>query len=55
MAKDKGKELSGIAFVGFLFVGLAIGSFYDNWTTGALSGLAMGFLASLLVGMKYKD
>jgi len=53
MAKDKGKELSEIAFVGFLFVGLAIGAFYDDWTTGAMTGLAMGFIASLLVKMKY--
>lgn len=53
MAKDKGKELSEIAFVGFLFIGLAIGAFYNEWTTGALSGLAMGFIASLLIKMKY--
>ncbi|MCK4808415.1 MAG: hypothetical protein KAS90_02220 [Candidatus Aenigmarchaeota archaeon] len=53
MAKDKGKELSEIAFVGFLFIGLAIGAYYNEWTTGALSGLAMGFIASLLIKMKY--
>ena len=53
MAKDRGKELSELAFVGFFFIGLALGAFYGRWDVGALAGLAMGFIASLLVKMKY--
>jgi len=53
MAKKKGKELAGIAFVGFFFIGLAAGAFYGRWDVGPLAGLAMGFLAALVVGMKY--
>ena len=49
----KGKELAGAAFIGFFFVGLTVGALYSNWGIGALAGLAMGFIASLLVKMKY--
>ncbi len=53
MAKDKGKDLSGTAFVGFFFLGLVLGAVYDRWDIGALAGLAMGFMASMVVKMKY--
>ncbi|MCK4968177.1 MAG: hypothetical protein KAS12_03910 [Candidatus Aenigmarchaeota archaeon] len=53
MAKDKSKELSELAFVGFFFIGLALGANYNRWELGALAGLAMGFVAALIVKMKY--
>jgi hypothetical protein len=54
MKKDKASDLGGIAFVGFFFLGLALGAFYGRWDFGPLAGLAMGFIAMLLVMMKYK-
>ena len=51
--KDKEKEMSGIAFVGFLFIGMALGAFYGRWDVGPFAGLGMGFIAMLLVMMKY--
>ncbi len=53
MAKDKAKDLSGLAFVGFFFIGLTLGAYYSRWDIGPLAGLAMGFIAALLVKMKY--
>jgi len=51
--KDKAKEMSGIAFVGFFFIGMAAGAFYGRWDVGPFAGLGMGFIAMLLVMMKY--
>jgi hypothetical protein len=51
--KDKGKELGGIAFVGFFFLGMAFGALYGRWEVGPFMGLGMGFIAMLLVMMKY--
>jgi hypothetical protein len=53
MAKNKGNELAGLAFVGFFFLGMALGAIYGRWDIGPLAGLAMGFIAMLLVKMKY--
>ncbi|NOR85497.1 hypothetical protein GQ473_05255 [archaeon] len=53
MVKDKSKELGGLAFVGFFFIGLAFGAYYNRWDIGAIAGLAMGFIASFIVKMKY--
>ena len=52
MAKDKVKEMSEYAFVGFLFIGLAIGLLYGRPDVGVLAGLGFGFLALLIVRMK---
>ena len=52
--KDKGKEFGGIAFVGFFFVGMALGAFYGRWDVGPFAGLGLGFIAMLLVMMKYR-
>ncbi len=51
--KGKGNELGGIAFVGFFFLGMALGAFYGRWDVGPFAGLGMGFIAMLLVMMKY--
>lgn len=53
MPKEKGKDMAGFAFVGFFFLGMALGAFYGRWDIGPLAGLAMGFIAALLVKMKY--
>jgi hypothetical protein len=51
--KSKGNELGGIAFVGFFFLGMAMGALYGRWDVGPFAGLGMGFIAMLLVRMKY--
>ncbi|MEA3229283.1 MAG: hypothetical protein U9P44_00035 [archaeon] len=55
MAKDKGNDVAGLAFVGFFFLGLTLGAYYGRWDIGPLAGLAMGFIAALLVKMKYSS
>ena len=51
--KDQDYERSGIAFVGFLFVGLALGIYYNQTAVGVLMGLGLGFIAmALLKGKK---
>jgi len=52
MFKKKKEEPAGIAFVGFLFLGMAIGAIYNRWDVGPFLGLAMGFIAMLLVMLK---
>jgi hypothetical protein len=51
--KNKKDELYGFAFVGFLFLGMAIGALYGRWDVGPFLGLALGFIAALIVRMKY--
>lgn len=49
MKKYRKEDPSGIAFVGFFFVGMALGALYGRWDVGPFAGLAMGFIAMLLV------
>ena len=50
----QGKDLGGIAFVGFFFIGMAIGAIFGRWDVGPFLGLGMGFVAMLIVMMKAK-
>ena len=50
--KSKGREIGGIAFVGFFFLGMALGTLYGRWDVAPFIGLAMGFIAMLVVMMK---
>ena len=55
MAKKRNSDkddVSGIAFVGFFFLGMALGAFYGRWDVGPFAGLAMGFIAMVIVKMK---
>ncbi|HEY8108680.1 MAG TPA: hypothetical protein VIF43_01595 [Patescibacteria group bacterium] len=46
MAKGKNKgDVSGVAFVGCMFVGLGIGVAFGHSNVGVLVGLGVGFLA----------
>ena len=53
-SEKKEKDMAGIAFVGFFFLGFFLGSFYHRWDVAPFAGLAMGFIAMLLVMMKYR-
>lgn len=46
--KNKSK-IGGIVFVGCLFIGLALGMYFNNTGVGVLMGLGVGFLAMGLV------
>ena len=51
--KNKRKDLEGIAFVGFFLLGMALGAFYGRWDIAPFVGLALGFIAMLVVKIKY--
>lgn len=42
--KKKKEDVPGLAFVGCLFIGLALGMVYGNVAVGVLGGLGAGFL-----------
>ncbi|RKS02003.1 MULTISPECIES: hypothetical protein [unclassified Flavobacterium] len=49
--QNKNKEvnnLSGMIFVGFMFVGIAAGLFFHNTAVGTLAGIGVGFIASAM-------
>ena len=52
MFKKKDDDVAGIAFVGFLFLGMAVGALMGRWDVGPFLGLALGFIAMLLVMLK---
>lgn len=52
--RNKSKDVEGIAFVGFFFLGMAIGALFGRWDVGPFLGLALGFIAMLIVMMKAK-
>jgi hypothetical protein len=54
MKKYKDSDVAGLAFVGFFFVGLALGALYGRWDVGPLAGLGMGFIAMLAVKILHK-
>lgn len=45
MAKRKHDDPSGLAFVGFLFLGIALGIYFNQTAVGTLAGLGLGFLS----------
>lgn len=49
---NKNDDPAGMAFVGFLFLGMAIGALYGRWDIGPFLGLAMGFIAMAVIKMK---
>ena len=42
-------ERSGVAFVGFLFLGIAIGFLYHQTVVGFIGGLGLGFISMALL------
>ena len=42
-------ERSGVAFVGFLFLGVAIGILYNQTVVGFIAGLGLGFVSMALL------
>ena len=50
--KTKGRELGGIAFVGFFFLGFALAALYGRWEVAPFLALAMGFIAMFVAMLK---
>ena len=50
MAKKKDNyDRAGIAFVGFIMLGLAFGIYFNQTAVGILAGLGLGFIAMALL------
>ena len=47
--KKKKEDIPGIAFVGCLFIGLALGMAYGNPAVGVLAGLGAGFIVMAIL------
>ena len=43
--KDENWDRAGVAFVGFLFLGIAFGLLYNQIAVGVMAGLGLGFIA----------
>ena len=50
--KSKIGERAGVAFVGFLILGIAIGMLYNQTAVGVLAGLGLGFISMALLADK---
>ena len=46
---EKGYESGGIAFVGFIILGLGFGFLYNQIVAGILLGIGVGFIAMSLL------
>ncbi len=53
MAKND-YEVSGIAFVGCLLLGMAIGMLYGETAVGIFGGLGVGFIVMALIELKMR-
>lgn len=43
--KKNKQDIGGLLFVGCLFIGLALGFYFNNIPVGVLGGLGVGFIA----------
>lgn len=50
--KSRIGERSGVAFVGFLMLGIAFGILFNQVAVGVLAGLGLGFVAMALLADK---
>ena len=49
---SKKDEPGGLAFVGFIILGLAFGIYYNQTAVGVLAGLALGFISMAIFRSK---
>jgi len=52
--KKRKEDIPGLAFVGCLFIGLALGMAYGNVAVGVLGGLGAGFIVMAIVQVLMK-
>ena len=53
MIKKK-REMEAVAFVGFFFLGIAVGALYGRWDAAPFIGISLGFISALFVKMRYQ-
>jgi len=46
--KKETNKISGIIFIGCMFIGIGVGNYMNNTGVGTLIGLGVGFLASAI-------
>lgn len=54
MGKNKDKEIEGLAFVGFFFLGFSIGPVTGNWSVSPFLAIAFAFIAMAFVKARGK-
>lgn len=55
-AKNKnGSSVSGLFFVGCMFIGVGMGFFFGNITVGALVGMGVGFLVMGIIRVYFSN
>ena len=50
----RNKDIEGLAFVGFFFLGFSIGPLLGRWDAAPFLAIALAFIAMALVKMKNK-
>lgn len=48
-------KISGLLFVGSMFIGMALGSYFDDMRIGIFSGMGVGFVLSAVVYASYRN
>lgn len=51
--RDNKSKIGSVIFVGFMFIGFAIGMYYNKTVVGILSGMGVGFIAMGLIWAFY--
>ena len=54
MIVRKDKEIEGLAFVGFFFLGFSIGPIIGNWSVSPFLAIAFAFIAMAFVKAREK-
>jgi uncharacterized membrane protein len=49
------RKNGGLLFVGFMFVGMAAGMFFDNAGAGTMAGMGLGFIAWAIYGSEEEE
>ncbi len=50
--KNRSEMLSWSAFIGFMFIGMGIGSIFDQTGIGMFIGMGVGYLAEAIIESK---
>jgi len=53
--KSKGKKIGGLILIACIFLGMGIGKFMGDLTTGMFVGMGVGFLFMAAVLLKEKE
>ncbi|WP_300566416.1 hypothetical protein [Flavobacterium sp.] len=51
-AQNNSNKIAGTLFIGCMFIGLGLGTYFDKTSVGILVGMGVGFIASALAKAK---